>query len=197
MLFRSINSCAPVSAMTGRTVTIGAKNVGTLDDFTAGVEILLHVSASKGSETAKLGEYAFARIRSVEGSVLTLDRALVWFVSASDLANYWVQAVTVPNFETLTLKGALQAAAYSASSHCGGILALKCSKELIFDGGRLDVSNKGIPTGSAALRPAIPEETTEEGRLFIHSTLPVMNRGNGVVMVCARRTTFDTAAVIT
>ncbi len=191
-----INSCAPVSAMTGRTVTIGAKNVGTLDDFTAGVEILLHVSASKGSETAKLGEYAFARIRSVEGSVLTLDRALVWFVSASDLANYWVQAVTVPNFETLTLKGALQAAAYSASSHCGGILALKCSKELIFDGGRLDVSNKGIPTGSAALRPAIPEETTEEGRLFIHSTLPVMNRGNGVVMVCARRTTFDTAAVI-
>lgn len=191
-----INSYAPVSALTGRTVTIGAKNVGTLDDFAPDVEVLLHVSATKGSETVKLGEYAFARIRSVEGSVLTLDRMLGWSVSDSDLPNYWIQAVTVPNFETLTLKGALQAAAYNAGTHCGGVLALKCSKNLIFDGGRLDVSNKGIPTGSAALRPAIPEEATEEGRLFIHSTLPVMNRGNGVVMACARRITFDSATVI-
>lgn len=191
-----INSYAPVSALTGRTVTIGLKNVGTLDDFAPDVEVLLHVSATKGSETAKLGEYAFARIRSIEGSVLTLDRMPVWSVSDSDLPNYWIQAVTVPNFETLTLKGALQAATYSASTHCGGILALKCSKELVFNGGRMDVLNKGIPTGAAALRPAIPEEATEEGRLFIHSALPVMNRGNGVVMVCARRTTFDTAAVI-
>ena len=191
-----INSYAPVSALTGRTVTIGAKNVGTLDDFAPDVEVLLHVSATKGSEIAKLGEYAFARIRSIEGSVLTLDRIPVWSVSDSDLPNYWIQAVTVPNFETLTLKGALQAAAYNAGTHCGGVLALKCSKNLIFDGGRLDVSNKGIPTGSAALRPAIPEEATEEGRLFIHSTLPVMNRGNGVVMACARRITFDSATVI-
>lgn len=122
-----INSYAPISAMTDRTVTIGLKNVGTLDDFAPDVEVLLHVSATKGSETAKLGEYAFARIRSIKGSVLTLDRMPVWSVSDSDLPNYWIQAVTVPNFETLTLKGALQAATYSASTHCGGILALKCS----------------------------------------------------------------------
>lgn len=191
-----INSYAPVSAMTGRSVTIGAKNVGTLDDFAPDVEILLHVSATKGSETAKLGEYAFARIRSVEGSVLTLDRMPVWSVSDSDMADYRIQAVTVPNFETLTLTGALLPAAYNTGTHCGGILALKCSKDLIFEGGRLDVSNKGIPTGSAALRPPIPEEATEEGRLFVHSAPPVMNRGNGVVMVCARRATFDSAAVI-
>ena len=191
-----INSYAPVSAMTGRSVTIGSKNVGTLDDFAPNVEVLLHVSATKGSETAKLGEYAFARIRSVEGSVLTLDRMPVWSVSDSDMANYWIQAVAVPNFETLTLTGALLAAAYNTGTHCGGILALKCSNGLIFNGGRLDVSNKGIPTGSAALRPAIPEETTEEGRLFVHSAPPVMNRGNGVVMVCAKRTTFDATAAI-
>ena len=45
-----INSYTPVSALTGRTVTIGAKNVGTLDDFAPDVEVLLHVSATKGSE---------------------------------------------------------------------------------------------------------------------------------------------------
>lgn len=191
-----INSYAPVSAMTGRSVTIGAKNVGTLDDFAPDVEVLLHVSATKGSETAKLGEYAFARIRSVEGSVLTLDRTPVWSVSDSDMTNYRIQAVTVPNFETLTLSGILLASAYNTGTHCGGILALKCSKDLVFEGGRLDVSNKGIPTGSAALRPPIPEETTEEGRLFVHSAPPVMNRGNGIVTVCARRVVFDATAII-
>ena len=191
-----INSYAPVTAIIGREVTMGTNNIGSLDNFDVGVEVLLHVSATAGSAVEKLGEYAFARIENITGSVLTLDRPLEWTIRNEDVSAYHIQIVTVPNFGKLTVNGILLAASYNATTKCGGILTLKCSKDLVFDGGRLDVSSRGIPTTASGLRPVLPNETTEAGKLFIHSELPTMNKGNGVVFVCAKRTTFDTTAII-
>lgn len=159
-----INSYARITAITPNSATINlqAASIGTYGKFAAGNEILFQVSASTGSTyTQYLGAWALAKIISVNENVLMLDSDLTAIIPASEVAHYYVQAVAIAQFENLTLETGttLRPPNYSTTNFYGGILALKVSDTLTFNGGHIDLSDAGIPIASKNLRPVMPLET--------------------------------------
>lgn len=153
-----INSYARVTALSTNTATIilQAAYTGSYGGFEVGTEVLFHVSGSTGaSYHAYLGAWKVAKITAISGDVLTLDTDLTSVLPADQIARYYCQLVTIPQFKNLTLETGtqIQPITYSATNYYGGIVAFKCSDTLTFDGGHINLNDMGIPPASKALRP--------------------------------------------
>lgn len=160
----AVNSYARVTEISSNSATIilQAAQIGAYENFSAGNEILFHVSASTGTNyTQYLGCWALAKITAVSGDILTLDTDLTKIIPAAEVAHYYCQVITVAQFENLTLDVGTQIRPlnYSATNYYGGIVAIKCSDTLTFSGGHIDLSDAGIPVASKALRPVMSLES--------------------------------------
>lgn len=153
----NLNSYARVTALTGDDITIdtSTQTLGAYEQFAAGNEILIHVSATQGAGWRKyLGRWAVATILSANNGVLTLSRDFTQTLPATEFAHYYVQAMTIAHFDTLALDSGVSIIpkAFSASTYTGGIVALKCNT-LNLNGGHIDLRDRGIPTTAKDLRP--------------------------------------------
>ena len=187
-----INSYANVTAISGATVTIGTPSAGAYETFAVGKEIMLHVSAVlSGTDAAKLGKYMVATVTAVNGSVLTLSKDVPTnLVASADLTTLVVQAITIAQFNSLTLSsGQISPLAYSVTNKYGGILLFKCKTGWNMSGsGAIYLVDKGIPTANASLRPLTTQETemTSTGKTtgwenHITARQLLLNAGDGVV----------------
>ena len=204
-----INSYANVTAINTNTVTIGTPSNGIYETFVVGKEILLHVSAVlSGTDATKLGKYLVATITGVSGSVLTLSKDVAAnLVANADLSTLVVQAITVAQFNTLTLSsGSITPPVYSTANKYGGIITYKCKTEQIFSGGSISLVDKGIPTASKAMRPLTAQETNMTTLInnrhqsssgwenHITSRQFLLNSGYGAAMIFAKKTTISSTA---
>lgn len=187
-----INSYANVTAISGATVTIGTPSAGAYETFAVGKEIMLHVSAVlSGTDATKLGKYMVATVTAVNGSVLTLSKDVPTnLVASADLTTLVVQAITIAQFNFLTLSsGQVSPPAYSVSNKYGGILLFKCKTGWNMSGsGAIYLADKGIPVANASLRPLTTQETemTSTGKTtgcenHITARQLLLNAGDGVV----------------
>lgn len=187
-----INSYANVTAISGATVTIGTPSAGAYETFAVGKEIMLHVSAVlSGTDATKLGKYMVATITAVNGSVLTLSKDVPTnLVASADLTTLVVQAITIAQFNSLTLSsGQISPPAYSVTNKYGGILLFKCKAAWNMSGsGAIYLVDKGIPTANASLRPLTTQETemkttgkTTGWENHITARQLLLNAGDGAV----------------
>lgn len=199
--YNKINSFARITAINGNIITIDAENafVGDFEHFTAGNEVLIHVSATNATDTAMLGAFMTCKIELVDRNILTLDKP----VFDIDLERYYVQAVTIANFKNVYLmEGAiLSPPQYSPFLFIGGILAVKAWNEFSFEGGHIDLTECGIPTKyKDRLRPITYQESAARGELdsgslageenFITDKI-LMNAGDGVCYLAAKELICD------
>ena len=187
-----INSYANITAFNATTITIGMPSNGAYEKFVAGSEILIHVSAANGSEAIYLGKYLVCKITAVSSSVLTVDKDFTQVLPVAGLPSYQVQAITVAQFNTLALDSACKISpiSYNASSKYGGILAFKCKNTLDFNGGTINLTDKGIPVGSTSLRPLTTQETTLKTTGFenhITQRQLLLNCGDGAAFIIAKK----------
>ena len=195
---QNANSYARVVAISGNTVTIDTETMfeGAYEKFRANVEVLIHVSATNGSDTADLGRYLTANITLAQNGVLTLDRHMF----NVDLDKYYVQAVTFANFDCLTLgRGAvLTPQVFNPFTYTGGILTLKVWDTLKFDGGCIDLTDAGIPAARKnQLRPLTEQESAANGESdyalysgFENSIAAdrfLLNAGDGAAFIVAKK----------
>lgn len=202
-----LNYSASVTAISSSNITLNIGNASYYSagsssytkDFVEGQEIMVHVSASKNSSAKQyLGIYMFFSIKSVSGSVLTLDGDFTSVFPSSELANYYVQALTVPHFRNLTLNPSciISPVQYNTSYGYGGIVVLKVSDTLDFNGGSINTENKGIP--SSSYRPLTTQDSYEsdtssysgwENHITARNFL--LNSGNGAVFIVAKKISFS------
>lgn len=202
----NVNSYARVTNLSATSVTIDSATakLGAYEKFTAGNEIMFHVSAAVASTaTDYLGRWGFAKILSVTDNVLFVDADLTQILPLDQFGKYHCQVVTVAQFESLTLNGDVEIvpAAYSSSAFVGGIVAIKCSNALTFDGGNINVAGRGIPVASKALRPVLAQEKANAGlrnydkfagwENHITRERLLLNAGDGVVFIAAKNFSGD------
>lgn len=161
-----VNSYAQVTGITTNTITINSSQatLGQYEKFTTGTEILIHVSGSNGDKTY-LGKWMVATILSVSGSILRIDKDFTSILPITSFSNYYVQAVTIAQFDTLTLNTGIQLTPvnYSAPNYYGGIIAIKCATALKFNGGHINLVERGIPIANKSIRPIMTQEANGTG----------------------------------
>ena len=163
-----INSYARITAVGTNSITINRDSCreGDFEKFEQGADLLLHISASKGA-TAKLGDWLAAKIISVTGDTLLLDKDFSSVITNLELEHYFAQAITFANFDCLNLRsgGIIAPPIYSPYDYFGGILAVKCFDTLNIDGGFISLADSGIPaTRRNTLRPY-----TEGDKFYLNS----------------------------
>jgi len=136
-----LNSYAPVASVdpSATQVTVGAVH-GAAAGFAAGnLVVLWHTTglatATSGDQTAialagDVGAYEFARVKSVNASVLTLTNPL------STPARYAAgsQVVRIPEYKTLTVGPAASVAPYVWDGSAGGIVAIFATVAVVSTG---------------------------------------------------------------
>lgn len=161
--------------------------LGSYEDFSAGNDILIHVSASL-SPTAKLGKYLVARITLKERDILHLDKNFADILTNAELDYYFVQAITFANCDCLHLLqgGIVTAPPFNPYHFHGGILCLKCWDTLDLQGGHISLSDSGIPvTRRNTLRPALPDEPVNDNSRLL------LNAGDGAAFICTNNISFS------
>lgn len=154
-----VNNYARITAMAGKTITISGKTsyASAYGSFKAGEEILVHCVGYIGTTLnicKTRGKWLIARINSVDGNVLTLDRSISDFYGVTgNFTELIVQAVTVPHFKTVTLPAgtSISCTAYTDENKYGGVVVFKCSEDLDFQGGHINLTDKGIPAAASSL----------------------------------------------
>lgn len=195
---QNLNSYARVTAIDGNTVTIDIANMneGGYETFRAGNDVLIHVSATNGTDATLLGSYVVAKITLVSNGVLTLDKP----APAVDLNYHYVQAVTFLNADCLTLKtgAVITPPPYDPFKFIGGIVAIKCWDTLEFAGGCIDLRDCGIPANRKnALRPLTTQETAANGEgdnakfsgweNHITASRFLLNAGDGAAFIVSKK----------
>jgi hypothetical protein len=203
---QDFNSYANISALESNTVTINLETQieGRYEKFHAGADILLHVSSTNRTNPEHLGKYLIAKITIANNGVLTLDKNVEEFFKGVDLDFEHLQAVTIPNFDCLTLgKGAvITAPPYNPFNHLGGILIIRCWRNFIFKGGNIDLTNCGIPYNRKnSLRPLTEQESAANGENdkakfagqenFITAERFLLNAGDGACLIIAKNLICD------
>lgn len=114
-------------------------SVNSTSGFEIGKEVLL-------IQMAGWGYYEFARVTSINGNNITLDRPLVWNYDTS--GNRRAQVIQVPNFASLTIQSGGVLRAHSWNNQTGGIVAFRVRDVLtIENGGALSVYGLGFQGG--------------------------------------------------
>lgn len=150
-----VNAYAKVAGINGTELTL--ENFSDSSKFTVGTQVLVHSSAYPGSgKLTYYGYWYIATIKSVgEGSTIILDKSLsaLEYIAGTLSKGGLVQIVTIPEYTTVTLNAgkSITCPQFNQANGYGGIVIFKCSKELIFNGGHINLNGKGLP--SASLRP--------------------------------------------
>lgn len=199
----NLNSCARVTAVDSSSITINTATMitGSYEKFVAGSEILIHVSATTAATyTDYLGCWGVATITGVTNeNRLSLSIDPTTIIPSDEFGRYYVQAVTIAQFESLTLNAGIQITppVYNVTNFYGGIIALKCSDRLTFAGGHIQLSERGIPVASKALRPTLAQEQSGtldtdryagwENSITLDRFL--LNAGDGAAFIVAKNIT--------
>lgn len=180
-----LNSYARVTGIDQKIISIDKENMleGDFEKFTAGADILIHVSASL-SATAKLGKYLVAKIILASDDVLTLDKDFSTIMSTEELEYYFVQAITFANFDCLNIKksATVMPPTYNPYHFHGGILCIKCWDTFTLEG-NIKLSDCGIPTTRRnTLRPILEsyQEKLQTCERFL------LNAGDGAAFILAK-----------
>lgn len=196
--YDKLNSYARVVGIEANTVTLDTENalLGEYEKFHAGDEVLVHCSTTNSTSAENLGKYLVARITLVSGNVLTLDKTMF----TVDLNFDFVQAVTVANFDCVTLSNGavITPPPYNPFKYHGGIVAFKCWDTFTLDGGSINLVDCGVPANRKnALRPLATQETPAvgEGDLALYSGHEnyqtadrlLMNAGDGIAFIIAKK----------
>lgn len=166
-----VNRYAQVTAVNGNKITLGNVSGTTSvanvckNSFKAGEEILLHVAAynpSVGSKTncSRRGMWKTALIKSVSGDTLTLSKTVSGLVSGFTLDELYVQAITLPHLNTVTLAsgGKITCPQFNSSLGYGGVVAFKCKSELVLNGGHIDLAGRGLDDYTLWNKGLVPNE---------------------------------------
>ena len=166
-----VNRYAKVTAINGDKITLGNVSGTTSvanvckNSFKAGEEILLHVAAynpSVGSKTncSRRGVWKTALIKSVSGDTLTLSKTVSGLVSGFTLDELYVQAITLPHLNTVTLAsgGKITCPQFNSSLGYGGVVAFKCKSELVLNGGHIDLAGRGLDDYTLWNKGLVPNE---------------------------------------
>lgn len=200
-----INSYARVTAIEGNVLEIDLENA-SISEFEAfpraGDELMIHCSATNNTDSTLLGTFFIAKIELVDLQTLTLDVNVEKYFTQADLEyGYYLQAVSVPHFDCLTLKdGAiLSPLPFNPFKYHGGVLAFKCFDTLTFDGGNINLVDCGIPPARAGLlRPTVYQESAFRGELDSGELAGeenigglILNAGDGACFISARKIIGD------
>lgn len=176
-----INSYGGISAVSGARLTISKWNTGTYGSVKVGDEVMIHVTLPKGTGDSQVGDYAFRRVINVSGSIIELNSAITEFnLSQQTLQNYYVQVITIPNYEKLTLTNEIRPMKYVDG--IGGIIGLRVK-------GDCTISGKIITSSYGPKR--------RDKQQMTHSKLIenfIVNRGGGIFITCGGKLTTGAVA---
>ena len=153
---QNVNSYAQVTAIKDNTVTLGNTLIGNFEKFEAGTTIVVVSALTLNNvQPQDLGYHSCHTIKAVSGNTLTLDTPCKVPNTASQ-----IQAITVPNFENVTVTGEVAPPAYDVNKHIGGILILRARGTIDLTNGKINLQNRGVPRNSAsfAWRPLMNQE---------------------------------------
>lgn len=199
-VFTKMNSYARVLAVDKNVITIDAENQieGEISTFKAGETILLHISATNGTDATPLGKYQLAQIDLIVENVLTLNEK----VFDCDLNYEYLQIISVPQFKNLTLKNAtLAPQPYDVFKFRGGVLVFQVFDTFKMENSAIDLTDAGIPfQKKMTYRPLTSQEISGEtdGAIYagqenyITAGKLIMNAGDGVFFMQAKKFLCDT-----
>jgi len=153
---QNVNSYAQVTAIKDNTVTLGNTLIGNFEKFEAGTTIVIVSALTLNNvQPQDLGYHSCHTIKAVSGNTLTLDTPCKVPNTASQ-----IQAITVPNFENVTVTGEVAPPAYDVNKHIGGILILRARGTIDLTNGKINLQNRGVPRNSAYFtwRPLMNQE---------------------------------------
>ena len=97
----NINSYAQVTGINGNTITLGSIQNGNYEKFTVGTTIIITAALTNGANNQSIGYHTCHVITAVNGNVLTLN----WGCPIPNWNQFFIQAITVPNFRNITISG--------------------------------------------------------------------------------------------
>ena len=139
-----INSYGVLSSITdAKTFSVSSWSNGSITP-TAGSEVMIHITAPKSTDSAAyplVGLYAFAKIESIDGTKIVLDREIStengddFTLKSSILSTYYVQVISVPRYASLTLNSSknINPLTWSTSTG-GGIVVLRTTGDCTING---------------------------------------------------------------
>jgi len=123
--------------------------VGSSSGFSTGDAILIHQTQDYNRSGANIGNWEFNEITNVSGNTLTLKNGTVHtYYSGTYNANSSIvtQVIRVPQYNNLTLNGAVNSPTYNGTT--GGIVALKVKGIMNFNGNRIENGNSDLTSGT-------------------------------------------------
>ena len=185
-LTQNLNAYARVKNISGNVFEIENATESAFANFTAGETVLIHISATNGTDAELLGKYDLATIELVSDNRLTLDKTF-----DADLNYFYVQLVTVPQFKNLTLTNAVIAPpAYDIFKFIGGLVVFQVFDNFKMENSQIDLTDAGIPTQKKlTYRPLTLQEYEGETdgakrageENFITAERLILNAGDGVL----------------
>ena len=192
----TLNSYARITEINENVVTIDNISEGVFSKFTAGESVLIHVSATNGTDADLLGKYQFATIDLISENRLTLNEK----VFDVDLNYFYVQIISVPQFKSLTLTNAkIAPPPYDVFKFIGGICVFQVFDDFKMENSAIDLTDAGIPTTKKnTYKPLTAQEyfETDASRRageenFITAERFILNSGDGAAMILAKNFSCD------
>ena len=110
----------------------------------SGTELMLHITSPISTTSAKypyVGLYAFSKIASIDGVNITLEDDITiengfdFTLDNELLSTYYIQAITVPHFNTLTINSGITITPLSWNTTTGGgIVTFRCKGDCTING---------------------------------------------------------------
>lgn len=196
-LTQDLNAYARVKSISGNVFEIENATESAFANFTAGETVLIHISATNGTDAEPLGKYELATIELVSENKLTLDKTF-----DADLNYFYVQLVTVPQFKNLSIKNATIAPpAFDVFKFIGGVIVFQVFDNFTMENSAIDLTAAGIPTQKKlTYRPLTLQEyegetdgakrAGEENNITAERL--ILNAGDGAAFIQAYNFTADT-----
>ena len=189
----NINSYAQVTGINGNTITLGSIQNGNYEKFTVGTTIIITAALTNGANNQSIGYHTCHVITAVNGNVLTLN----WGCPIPNWNQFFIQAITVPNFRNITISGEISPIAYDVNRRIGGILVLRASGTINVTNGKINLQNRGVPRNSSYFgwRPLTNQENqgTNDTDLYSgwenHDMINrwMLNVGDGTAIIISRK----------
>ena len=189
----NINSYAQVTGINGNTITLGSIQNGNYEKFTVGTTIIITAALTNGANNQSIGYHTCHVITAVNGNVLTLN----WGCPIPNWNQFFIQAITVPNFRNITISGEISPIAYDVNRRIGGILVLRASGTINVTNGKINLQNRGVPRNSSYFgwRPLTNQENqgTNDPDLYSgwenHDMINrwMLNVGDGTAIIISRK----------
>ena len=140
-----INSSGLINSITdAKTFSINSWASG-IYPASEGRELMIHITAPISTTSADypyVGLYAFSKIASIENDInitledeITSENGFDFTLDSSLLSEYYIQVITVPHFNTLTIKSEKTVKPRTWSTYkSGGIVAFRCKGDCTIRG---------------------------------------------------------------